>query len=375
MTAGTLRVVVDARPVNPGLTGIGRYAMGLLHSLDLVGGHVEVSAVIGPEGAEMMSGLQRVGLIVAERAGEEWTHRDLPDLLRRMKAHVLHSPLFVLPRAPGCACVTTIHDVIPRARPDLSSREFNAFFEAHAPRAARESARVVTPSEFSARDIERHLPEAAGRTVVILEPVGEQFRRPEPERMTRVLRGLGLDAGYVLFVGSLDRRKGMVTLLDAWSILVREGRDVPPLVLAGGFGGAALDVESEIRRRGIVEKVKLLGRVEDRVLPALYAGASLFVFPTYYEGFGLPVPEAMACGTPVVSSRTTSIPEVAGDAAILTTPGEPLELSRAISLILHDGALRTDLVLRGARRAAEFSLARQAESLRGLYESIALEAR
>lgn len=369
-----LRILVDARPINPGLTGIGRYAQNLLLSLDLLD-RVEVTALVGPEGAEMMAGLRRVGLLVVEHAGDEWTQVKLPALLEELNAEVLHSPLFVLPSRTSCPAVITIHDVIPRARPDLTSRDFLTFFEAHVPQAIRVSSRVVTVSNFSAHDFSEHFPEAREKLRVIPEPVSPMFRRDSPARVADVQRTYSLRPGYVLFLGTLDRRKGLESLLDAWALVKNKCSGAPDLVVAGGAGGAELDLKAAIQGRGLGRTVVTLGRVVDRDLAALYSGASVFVFPSEYEGFGLPVLEAMACGLPVVTTRTSSIPEVAGDAALLVGVNAPEELSHALIHMLSSHSVRQDHARRGYKRAAQFSVASQAGKLDKLYAELSGERR
>lgn len=307
-------------------------------------------------------------------AGAAWSSLELPDLLARLDADVFHSPLFVLPSVRPCACVATIHDVIPRARPDLTSADFSNFFEASVPHAIQAAARIVTVSEFSKGDILRYFPDAAGKVEVVYQPIAPQFRQLAPDEARRHLGVLGLDPGFALFVGAIDRRKGLVFLLDAWALLPASGAR-PLLVIAGAPSGDALNLNTEVAQRGLGKRVRLLGRVSDDHLPALYGGASAFIFPTLYEGFGLPVLEAMACGTPVVTTGCSSLPEVSGGAAVLVAPESARELADGIQRILSDRALAADLKRRGLLRAAEFSLECQARQMRSLYEAVAREAR
>lgn len=359
-----LRVLVDARSVHPGLTGIGRYAQNLLRSLDVLLG-VDTTAVVGSAGVDMLEDLNRVAPLVIDGS-----RQDLGDLADRLGTHVIHSPLFTLPARLPCRAVTTVHDVIPRARPDLTSPEFSAFFEDHIEDAIRRSDAIVTVSKFSGDDLHKYFPAATGKTHVVHEPVDPDFRSTGPELTRAVLQKLGLIPGYALFVGSMDRRKGITDLLDAWGLLAGQGKPVPDLVLVGSGGGAQLNVDNEIARRGLSSRVRALGRVSDNDLVAVYTSASVFVFPSLYEGFGLPVLEAMACGTPVVTTNVSSLPEVAGDAAILVEPGSPARLAEAVRRILQDQTRRSELVARGLARVKRFSVAAQAEKLEQLYRAI-----
>lgn len=359
-----LRVLVDARSVHPGLTGIGRYAQSLLRSLDVLLG-VDTTAVIGSAGVDLLNRLNRVSPLVIDGS-----RQDMGNLAERLGAQVFHSPLFMLPARLPCRAVATIHDVIPRARPDLTSPDFSAFFENHIEDAIRRSDAIVTVSKFSGEDLKKHFPMAAGKTHVVHEPVNPDFRRTDPELTGAVLRKLGLSPGFALFVGSMDRRKGITDLLDAWSLLGKGGKSVPDLVLVGSGGGAQLNIDVEVSKRELGSRVHALGRIPDEDLAAVYSSAAVFVFPTLYEGFGLPVLEAMACGTPVVTTNTSSLPEVAGDAAILEEPGSPGRLAEAVRRILQDQSLRGELVAKGLARAKRFSVSAQAEKLEHLYRAI-----
>lgn len=367
VAADRLRVLFDARPVNPGLTGIGRYAMNVLLALDCASG-VEVSALISPAGARMLPGLRRVELLEVEHDKPGWSEFGLPDLLASRGIGVYHSPLFVLPSVRPCACIPTVHDVIPRSRPDLSPPEFCAFFEANVDRALRSATAVLTVSEFSRADIVRHFPEAAAKTKVVYQPVGRQFRRARNEEVRRRTERCGVDPGFVLYAGAIDRRKGLEVLLDAWQLLRKTGA-TPPLVVAGGPSGGGLDLGSEVTSRGLASTVRWVGRVSDEELVGLYSGAAAFVFPSLYEGFGLPVLEAMACGAPVVTTTSSSLPEVAGESAILVPPESPGELANAIRRLLSEPSLGRELVEKGARRAAQFTLEATAAALEPVYRA------
>ena len=199
------------------------------------------------------------------------------------------------------------------------------------------------------------------------------FPRPEAE-VAEVAARLGLGRPYVLYLASNKPHKNLVRLLQAWS-LVAADRSIEPcqLVIAGHWDARFPEAREAARRLGLMERVQFAGEVEERDLPAAYSGARLFVFPSLYEGFGLPVLEAMACGAPVICSNTSSLPEVAGDAAVQVDPLDVQGLAAAMARALADETVRAGLRERGLLRAAEFTWERTARATLAVYRS-ALEA-
>jgi len=360
-----MKVVLDLRSVHPGMTGIGRYALNLC--LSLAGhGSIQLHGVTTIPGADYIRKLIDIPLeIVNEGGGPGWDHLVFPDLLRTLEADILHSPLFILPNVKACKYITTLHDVIPLVRPDLCPAEFIEFFKQSMAATLKRADHVVTVSAFSRQDILSHLDIEAHRVTAIHEPISPFFGRRNQNGKV-----FDLEPGFILSVGAIDRRKNLSGLLSAFALLRERRSSVPLLVLVGAPSGDGFDVSAEIERRGLSGFVRCLGRVSDEILAELYGAAGVFVFPSLYEGFGLPVVEAMASGTPVVASGTTSIPEIAGDAALFVNPQDPREIEAAIERVLDDKGLRSWLVEQGLARAAQYSLQSQAEKLHQLYERV-----
>jgi glycosyltransferase involved in cell wall biosynthesis len=366
-----MRIIVDLRSVHPGLTGIGRYAQNLALSLETLDGHISLLGITSESGMEFLRGTIQSPLIPVPTLDRRWDEVGLPELLRREKADVYHTPLFVLPCIRTCISITTIHDVIPLSRPDLSAPGFTTFFHANLKNALRRATHLVTVSEFSRKDCLKHCDIPPDRITAVQEPVSPHFGPRKPEESARILEGWGLTAGFILSVGALDRRKNIGGLLEAYRLLREEVPEAPLLAIVGASSGDAFDLDLEVGKRGLTEHVRALGRVSDEVLAHLYSAAEAFAFPSLYEGFGLPVLEAMASGTPVIASASTSLPEVVGDAAILVDPENPREIKDALARILKDSALRASLVKKGFARASQFSLKRHGEHLYDLYSRLA----
>lgn len=278
--------------------------------------------------------------------GHAWEQAVLP---WRAAGSVLWSPCSTGPL--GCRRhVVTIHDLAFVDQRDCFTRQFSAWYTWLVPRLARRAARVITVSAFSRNRIAEYCRVSRERIVVTPLGVESRFRVLADETVDRVVERKGLSRPYVLSVASLEPRKNLGRLLLAWERLAPRYPDWH-LVIAGGTGsvfrGAGL--------HGVPPRVAMLGYVDDDELVAVYGAAEAFVYPSIYEGFGLPVLEAMACGVPVVCGNATSLPEVAGDAAVLVDPLDVCSIASGVDRVLGDGGLRAELRARGLARSRQFT--------------------
>lgn len=283
----------------------------------------------------------------------------LPALVRRLGADVLHTQ-FVAPLASRAADVVTVHDVLFESHPEHFPARFRWRSRALVRRSARRAAQVLTVSEFSRRELVARWGLDPARVSVARNGVDLERFRPGPGGEESV-RALGLEPGaYALTVGRLDPRKNHLGLLDAWE---RLGPAAPPLAIVCPRGPLA----RELARRCDRSRARLLHDVDDDDLPAVYRHAALFAFPSFAEGFGLPVLEAQASGVPVVTSCTTALPEVAGDAALLVDPHDPAAIATAVRRVLDEPALRARLSTAGPTHAARFRWEAAAETVAAAY--------
>ncbi len=326
-----IAVAVNARFRTQRITGVQRYAVEVCKRLPDLQAITPTDRWRGPR-------------------GHLWEQAVLP---RKVGDRLLWSPCNVGPWSVKRQ-VITIHDCAFHDMPHAVSSGFRLWYSWLLRRLAPRVRSILTVSEFSRQRLIEYLQVDPSKIIAIPNGVDERFNRAATEAVPAMRARLGLPERYILFVGSLDPRKNLRGLLQAWEQI--STRLDCPLVICGAsshvFRSAGID--------RLPESVVLSGYVADEDLPALYAGASLFVYPSLYEGFGLPVIEAMACGTPVVCSSTTALGEVAGDAACLVDPAEPESIAAGILRVAEDESLRGKLRGRGVQRAAEFSWNRTA---------------
>ena len=307
---------------------------------------------------------------------EQWT---LPLELARLRLDVLHSPDFIPPlRLRTFASVITVHDLgfmrFPEIHDELGKRYYGQL-----DRAVRVAERIIAVSECTAADVRELLRPDPGRLHVVHEGVDPFFTRPDAdgdaEELAAARREHGIDGRFILFVGTIEPRKNIPTLLRAHAELrERLGDRTPPLVLAGARGWLADDVFELVARRELSGGVRLTGRVSKHRLRALYGAATIVVLPSLYEGFGLTSLEAMACGSPVLASPSGALPEVAGDAAMYASANDPGAWTDAMEELLTDERLRQRLIEAGTRRVAMFDWERAARETLEVYRLAAADA-
>jgi glycosyltransferase involved in cell wall biosynthesis len=364
-----MKIALDLRRIkNP---GIGRYMRCLTEALLVVAPEHEYLLVLPPDFADTLHVPERGTKVeksfTAARYYSIREQLELPRILRRHRVDLLHSPHFNIPLICPCPVVATIHDVIYLACPeDLPSRAGRLYYSAMMRAAVRMADQIITVSQFSRDQISRFL-KPRGSLEVIYSGVDSRFQ-PAHQDQIRAMRAKYEIAGeYILYTGIFKPRKNHAGLLKAFRQFVNLGGDAT-LVIAGPLaeGEAALrKLAEEVR---IADRVVFTGFVDDADLPAVYSGASVYACPSLYEGFGLTVLEAMACGVPVVSSAETSLPEVAGAAALYADARSPEALGRALYQVFTDENLRANLISKGHKNVARFSWRNTAVQTVAVYE-------
>lgn len=299
-----------------------------------------------------------------------WRQVVLPRDLSRHRVDLFHGlfpsvPLFWTPT------ITTIYDMTPLLLPEYMLHNERLLFGLFLGIYVRRAGHILTISEQSKRDIIRllHVPPDK---VSIAFPAAETRFRPMPHSDTwdGVLQQYGIACPFILFVGTLEPRKNIVTLVKAYAALRSSGRIAHQLVIVGRKGWLYDEIFETVDMLGLGRNVIFTGAVPDHELAYLYNAATLFVYPSFYEGFGLPPLEAMACGTPVITSCTSSLPEVVGDAGLMVDPRNVEELTCAMTKILGNEALRHEMKEKGLQRASVFSWAETAKQTLRIYEKV-----
>jgi glycosyltransferase involved in cell wall biosynthesis len=359
------------------LTGISRYTLELARAYETMPDFEVVLLKAGSLGPLADSPFEQVDLPGCARLPGLLTlgHAVLPAFARRYHLDILHDPSAVTPLlfgAGGARVVSTVHDVIPVSYPGYSSRIDELIYCRWLPHRLPRNWRVITDSEHSKNDIVRYMGVSSDKIDVIMLGVRDLFRPVAPDAAKAALHRFDINFPYIMFLGNLTRRKNIELALRGFAQVADQFPDLrfvvagPTLFRETPIGALAEDL-------GITERLVLPGAVSDADLPALYSGARVFLFPSFYEGFGLPVLEAMACGTPVITSTASSLPQVAGDAALLVDPNSLDEMTSALTRLLMDEALRDSLRTRGLAHAGRFTWAETARQTADVYRAMTME--
>jgi len=374
-----MRVAVDSTPLLNQRTGIGQYTYYLVNNLLDVGNDLELvlfctSLRKSAPLAEIIP--KRPHLAYADyrfpaRAMQKlWRTIGVPRVeFFTGKIDIFHATNFIAPPQRAGRLILTIHDV-GFARMPAEHPEATRAYAGSLPQEISRADKVIAVSDFTKDEVIDVLGVPEQKVTVIHNGVAPAFHVIENDRVRDVLDKYGISKKYILFVGKIEARKNLSGIIDAFEIFKSKSKFEHQLVLVGSLGWRGQEAFDKIASYSLEEQVMHLGYVADEELPLLMGGADVFLYPSLYEGFGIPPLEAMACGTPVVASKTTSLPEVIGDAGVLVDPHSPDEIADALTEVLSDSGLRNHLIERGLKRAARFTWAKTAEKTLRLYEEV-----
>jgi glycosyltransferase involved in cell wall biosynthesis len=290
---------------------------------------------------------------------------------------LFHSPDFVLPPTGRTPAILTVHDLSFMRLPQFFVAGFRDYLEGAVLRAVKRATHILADSQCTCRDLMELMAVEPQRVSVLYPGVEPRFEPvQDTEILSQVRSRYGLSQRFILGLSTLQPRKNFEGLIEAFGLLLAARANEPEfvdldLVIGGGKGWMYEGLSSRVERLGLAERIHFIGFVDDDDLPALYSLASAFAFPTWYEGFGLPVLEAMACGTPVIAADNSSLPEVVGDAGLLVDAADPVALSTALIRVLTDRGLEAHLAMAGRRQSRRFTWERAAQQLLDLYRSFA----
>jgi glycosyltransferase involved in cell wall biosynthesis len=371
-----MRIAFDATAIPANRTGAGNYIFNLVRALAEIDSHNEYMVFAKPEHvAEFGITQPNVHFSAVDLASRPlrlaWEQVGLPLRLRQLRVDLLHSPHYTMPLPKTCRSVVTFCDMTFHLLPEMHSRLKQIFFRRMMRWSADHADKLIAISESTRRDVMRLLNVAPQRILSIPLAASPDYRPLPADRVADVCARYALTPGrYIAYVGVLEPRKNLPLLIEAYAALAAEFPELP-LVIAGKKGWMYDEIFRRLTELGIAERVRFLGYVPDADLIPLYNGARVFVYPSRYEGFGLPVLEAMQCGTPVITTNVSSMPEVAEDAALLIAPDDVAGLTGALRRVLTDDRLAQDLGQRGRARAAIFSWQRCARETLQVYQALA----
>jgi glycosyltransferase involved in cell wall biosynthesis len=368
-----VRIAIDARKLHD--YGIGTYVRNLVYWLSKIDDRHTYVLLCRPDDVEFLRSLGPRFEPLPERA-RNYSVREqfaVPLALARARVDLFHAPHYVVSPLTRCPFVVTIHDCIhlrfPQYLPNkIAVRYANTMMRS----SARRSRRILTVSQASKQDILHYLHVPAEKVEVIYNALDERLATPPTEgEIARVRQRYQLDAPFILYTGNIKPHKNLDRLIEAYAILRRRGVVDAKLLIIGDEVSKYPNLRRLVHRHQLHPHVRFFGFVSDEMLAILYRLATVFVFPSLYEGFGLPPLEAMAAGTPVITSNVSSLPEVVGDAAVLIDPLDADAIADAMARVIGDPNLRADLIRRGHERVNAFSWRRSVTRVRDVYEELA----
>ena len=297
------------------------------------------------------------------------SHWQFSRTLKKCRLDIFHAPANTLPVGYNGASILTIHDLAIYQNSEWFPKQtFSTNFLV--PRSLAKAKKIIVPSESTKQDLQKIFRVPEEKIKVIYE--GVRAEEPSENAKNSTLEKFNLpEKNYFLFLGTIEPRKNLIALIAAYKILLQKNPDAPILVLAGGKGWKNDDIFEAIKKRSLENKIKCLGYVSNEEKFALMKSALAFVYPSLYEGFGLPILEAMSLGAPVITSRISSLPEIAGDAALLIDPNNDGEIANALEKLWKDENLRNDFINKGKHQSAKFSWIKTAEQTLQTYKEIA----
>jgi glycosyltransferase involved in cell wall biosynthesis len=362
MTAGDIdmHLVINATEIGRQRGGNETYLLGLLKGMEGLLSPPQTTLILTSTGKAKLQNLSgRFGI------ADVGAYRRLPFFLWQQTALVRrlrptwYLSTFFLPPINLCRAAVLVHDLSFRSHPGYFPVSIASYMRLLTSLAVRQAERVIALSEFTRQELLRFHPLAAEKTVVVYPGVERSYHPESGPDDEAILKAHGLSPGYIFAIGNIHPRKNLARLLDAYLHLRRQRADVPKMVWGGASRWGSGELLEQARSAGVI----LPGFVAQEELPALYRQAIMLVYPSLYEGFGLPPMEAMACGTPVVTSNTASLPEAVGEAALTVDPTDVGQIAEAMARLLRDASLRERLKQMGIERARGFSWERTARCL------------
>jgi glycosyltransferase involved in cell wall biosynthesis len=371
-----MRFALDGVPLSQTPTGVGHYTFELARALAALAPADEFELVSPYPPVPLESGIPANLHFVQPSANgltrRAWWSLGLPLYCSRTELALFHGTNFDLPAWARCPTVLTIHDLSLLLYPETHEKRLVRRARVKLPLMARKATAIITPSKAVKAEVSQHLGIDSDKVFAIPEAARAAFYPAARSESDPVRQRLGVADEFILFVGTVEPRKNLLSLARAFAELLRGTSLRPQLVIAGKEGWLSDELMTYLRESQITDRVLFTGHLSDDDLRALYSACCVFVYPSLYEGFGLPLLEAMACGAPVVTSNIPSISETVGDVARLISPTDIHDLTRAIKSLLEDTNERAHRSAAGIEHARKFSWAQTAAATLEVYNRAAL---
>lgn len=370
-----MKVVLNSLSITFPISGVGRYTLMLAKSLSIFIGEENIFWFGKVNENTENKNSRHLSIMHTSQSLFKKLFRKIPycrsfifnirnnrfrSYVEKVKPHIYHETNYALFDFDEGQTVTTLYDLSFVRHPEWHPKDRVKYFEQYCLKKLTQVNKIITISEFTKKEIMELLGIQSNKIHVVPPGVDKVFK-PEGKKLDNFPKD------YILYVGNIEPRKNLSLLLEAYQFLPKKVKDKHPLVLAGAFGWYAKKLKEKLNYLKGKENLIVIGYISQNLLPNLYRGATLFVYPSLYEGFGLPVVEAMACGTPVIALNVTALPEVIGDAGLLVEPGNIDGLIDSILRILGNKETRDKMIKKGLHRAQEFSWWKCAQQMLEIY--------
>jgi glycosyltransferase involved in cell wall biosynthesis len=369
-----MRIAIDAIPLAEAKTGVGHYTAALAEGLARTYPEHRYDLVSPLDfdfdyNGDKPKNLNRQHIPVRSPF-RKWWLVGLPSLLMIYRVDVFHGANYCIPVFAPCPTVVTIHDLSLFTQSHTHETDHVKRGKRRMPIMARRASMIIAPSEWTKREIIEKFGVRSELVRVIYEAAREGMKPLPPHICQGVLDKYQIRSPYLLYVGTIEPRKNLLTLIRAYDDLLRTTALRPQLILAGGRGWLCDEIYKLVEDLKLQDQVRFTGYVDDTDLPALYSAAEAFIYPSFYEGFGLPPLEAMACGVPVITSDVSSLPEVVGKAGLTHAPTDTRALTESMAKLLGDASTREHFRREGFKQAAKFSWEQAAQETQSVYDEV-----
>jgi glycosyltransferase involved in cell wall biosynthesis len=374
-----MKVAIDVRTVLPNRSGVGNYVLNLIQNLRQVDPEPMYYFLAQKKNLSLLGDLARkqnsfLTLFSHENhpLSDFWEHFILPLRLKRMEIDIFHGPASLIPfRKDHYGLVVTIHDLVAFLFPETIPLKYGAYMRYLLRQAVKRANRIISVSEHTRQDLMKILNVPSEKITVIHEAPSPIFRPDDKEAVqSRLKNRYGITKKFIYHLGNIEPRKNLIVLLEAFTRVCRELGNEYQLVVSGQKGWLIHSLSHFLKNYPMRDQILFTGYIQMEDLPLFMNGAEIFVFPSLYEGFGLPVLEAMSCGTPVISSNRSSIPEIVGSAGVLVDPTDIQNLAERIIHLLREPAERMRLSQLGKEQAARFSWVEAARKTLDVYRLV-----